>query len=284
MVDAEPLDLDSLPASPETLLAFQALIADEASGAKEVAALMSHDPALAATVLALVNSAFYRLPEITDLKIAVAYLGLEKMERIIIAATVVNAFPQVSAKQLHLHWRRAYLNALMSSHLVHSRINYLSSSQAWTFGLLHDVGSLVAMVLEPRRAFAIATYREIHKCLLEDAEAGLGLMPSPLYGAMLCRGWRLPASVEAVCAGYRQRRPPPWADEEATGLLPYVRASSRLASLVLDDLNEGATARAKSDVVHALGCDPDEVDELIGDARDLLSVVDDDLRSTLRRV
>ena len=96
----EPIEIDpktflrehcSLPALPEAVIRIQGMMRDEGTDSAKIAEIMSGDPLLVAQVLSVVNSAYYALPKTTsNLKFAVAYLGLSVIQRIVISVGVVN--------------------------------------------------------------------------------------------------------------------------------------------------------------------------------------------------
>ncbi|MCJ7539161.1 MAG: HDOD domain-containing protein, partial [Desulfobacterales bacterium] len=82
----------SLPALPEAVIRIQGMMQDEGTDSAMVAKIMSGDPALVAQVLTVINSAYYSLPKTTsNVKYAVAYLGLGVIQRIVISVGVVSA-------------------------------------------------------------------------------------------------------------------------------------------------------------------------------------------------
>ena len=91
----------SLPALPEAVIRIQEMIQDEGADSTLVAEIISGDPALVTQVLAVVNSAYYSLPKTTsNVRYAVAYLGLGEIQRIVISVGVVNAMGTIEKKEL----------------------------------------------------------------------------------------------------------------------------------------------------------------------------------------
>ena len=109
----------SLPALPEVVVRIQGMMQDEGTDSAMIAQIISGDPALVAQVLAVVNSAYYSLPNTTsNVKYAVAYLGLSVIQRIVISVGVVNAMGIKEKKELPnlivIDGGRAQLNAAWS--------------------------------------------------------------------------------------------------------------------------------------------------------------------------
>ena len=80
---------DRLPRPPHTYLALTEVLTKEAAGVAEVANVVGRDPAIAAKVLQLVNSAFLGLGrEIESIEQATAYLGTNMLKNIVLTAQV----------------------------------------------------------------------------------------------------------------------------------------------------------------------------------------------------
>ena len=115
----------SLPALPEAVILVQRIIQDEGTGSAMVAQVISGDPSLAAQVLAVVNSAYYSLPKTTsNLKYAVAYLGLSVIQRIVVSVGVVNTIGIKEKKELKNYWHHSFSTALTTKYLAKKFYNY----------------------------------------------------------------------------------------------------------------------------------------------------------------
>ena len=101
MTALDPIEFDpktffrkhfALPALPEVVSKIQGLIQSDNASMKQVAELVSGEPALVAQVLKVVNSAYYGLPmEIKDVKSAIVFLGLNEIYRMVLSVSVVNS-------------------------------------------------------------------------------------------------------------------------------------------------------------------------------------------------
>lgn len=137
----------AVPAYPATALKLRRLIASDRYGMPQLTEIVASDPALAATVLSLANSALYR-PEgapITALGRAVHRIGVRSLATIATAAGVgaqaCARGPLVDLK--FLVWRRAVICALISQKLAPGRS--LDPEEAFLGGLLHGFGRTVAV-------------------------------------------------------------------------------------------------------------------------------------------
>ena len=237
-----------LPMSPTILVEVQQALDDGLSGAQHLARIVRRDPALVVTMLRLINSAFYALPQqITRPTTAIAYLGNAEVYRLVITASVVNTFRRVDRALLEGFWRHATLSALLTRDLTRSRARWLSTSTAWTLGLLHEVGALACLSIDPDAFARIAAWRVTHQALPDEAERALGVAPLTAYGAVLCREWKLPRLFEVAAIGHRTGVAPSGCSVDEADYLRFTAAASALAHIVgaplRDDVRDGLVGR-----------------------------------------
>lgn len=125
----------SLPSAPTLYLALTRLLRNPDVGAPEISDVIAQDPALAARVLRLSNSAYYATGrEIGDLRTAVVRLGNDTLRRLVLACEVFSSGAEAEAmrdRALRISWLAAQLLPGTSSRL------------AATAGLLAEVGLLM---------------------------------------------------------------------------------------------------------------------------------------------
>ena len=129
----------SLPALPEAVLRIQGMMQDDSTDSAAVAQIITGDPALVAQVLTVVNSAYYSLPKTTsNVKYAVAYLGLSVIQRIVISVGVVNAIGIKNKKELNDYWYHSFFTALITKYLAKKFWSYVDPEELWTASILHE--------------------------------------------------------------------------------------------------------------------------------------------------
>ena len=172
--------IEKLPSPPHLYLSLMhALEEDEDSDAGDIAKLVAADPAIAAKVLQLCNSAFFSGGRtITDLRGAVTRLGVSTLRDLVLASEVFSV-PTVSSAERNAMQRRA----LLSSRLAAKMLPQSSAELGATASLLADIGLLLPGVRNERDAESPVDDRPGH------AEAGaylLGLwgLPMPIIEAV----------------------------------------------------------------------------------------------------
>ncbi len=130
--------LKRLPVFSPVAVRLMALVADENVSFKEVAKLVSLDPALAGEILRMANSGlFARRMEIVSVLQAIAIVGLERLTHIAVTAALWRGLPNRTSPFVKAWWRHSVATALIGEHTAQLRIDH-----AYTGGLLHGVGQL----------------------------------------------------------------------------------------------------------------------------------------------
>jgi len=129
-----------LPAMPNVLVRALNIIKQENSGTKELAAIMSYDPALSTQVLKLVNSAYYGFPQqITSISKALALLGMMQAKNVIIAVAMKPMLTNQGGKEL---WKHSIKTAV-ASEILAQQYKIIDPQEAFVSGFLHDIGKIV---------------------------------------------------------------------------------------------------------------------------------------------
>ena len=197
-----------LPPLPKTFAKLQQVMTSEGVAVREVARIIAADAVIAAKVLQMVNSAFFRLGRrITSIDQAVNYLGFTAVRNLVMSAEVFTSWseppvrPVLDLEQLQVH---AHAVATVA-HAFTARTPL--ADDALLSALLHDIGYLVLMQECPReleQAIAIAAADRIP---LYEAESRVIGATHADIGAYLLGLWGLPCSiVEAVAHHHTPQR------------------------------------------------------------------------------
>lgn len=129
----------SLPPPPALYLALSRLMQDPDVEVAKVAALVSQDPAVVAKVLRLCNSAYFSAGRaITDIRTAITRVGLQTLQRMVLASEAYGSGPPVPGVDREAMQDRAMRTSKLASRLLIGP----SAELAATAGLLAEVGKL----------------------------------------------------------------------------------------------------------------------------------------------
>jgi len=184
--------LNQLPTHHRIVDELRVALQDPDIRIETVADIIERDPAMAAKILQLVNSAFFsRTRQVTHVRDAVGYLGLNIIESLVVHIGLVTSFEQINGVSM----QRFQLHGLQVGKVARRIAPSHRSEVCFTAGLVHDVGKLVLSL-----AFG-SRYAEVQAASdqglepawkLEQAELGV---THPEAGAYLLGVWGLPLEV-----------------------------------------------------------------------------------------
>ncbi len=135
--------IDELPTLPATATRLLTLFEDKNSNTSVITDVIHKDPALAAKILKVANSAYYGFSQkISDLERAVALLGFNMVKSLAVSIGVMKSLPSNNktnraGKELWLH---SITVAVLMKELGRKIFNERDSESLFILGLLHDVG------------------------------------------------------------------------------------------------------------------------------------------------
>ena len=265
-----------LPALPEAVIRIQEMMQDQSADSTLIAELISGDPALVAQVLAVVNSAYYSLPKTTsNVKYAVAYLGLSVIQRVVISVGVVNAMGIEERNELNSYWYHSFFTALITKYLAKKFYSYLDPEELWTASILHDIGKLVYIKFFPEHYKELKRYCKLNGCLFSEAEAHYKLPASSYLGSLLCHHWRLPSKVEEACNYHNLSH----ISRQGSDFQTVIALGNLLATLSEGELNESCKNRIKEVAENILRLSSENFISNMADVYDLKSEAEKFLRS-----
>jgi putative nucleotidyltransferase with HDIG domain len=202
--------LKKLPALPAAYSALERTLADERAGARELAQIIEQDIAMSAKILQLVNSAFFGLSRrVTSVPEAVSYLGFRMIQQLMLGAEIFAdggfaSRPGMSLEGLRDH---SLLTAAIARRILSD--DRRAAEDAWTAGLLHDIGKLILAAELPEHLAAPVSVAQQTGRPAYEAEQQLYGVTHAEIGAYLVGMWGLPYSiVEAVGNHHAPERVP----------------------------------------------------------------------------
>lgn len=195
-----------LPSLPQLVMELQQSMQREDVDIHALASRITLDAALTAKTLRLANSSFYGVPnKVTTMQQALSVLGLRSIRTLLTACSITGSFSpaQVGAFDLAAFWRHAIATAVCARVLApHAGIN---GENAFTAGLLHDIGALVLASQFPAEYRQVTAYRHAHDCQAMVAETAVLGIDHAQVGCALAAHWRFPAAIQEAVAGHHQQ-------------------------------------------------------------------------------
>ena len=180
-----------LPTIPRVVQQLIAALRDPDVDTRKVGEALSQDPVLSAKVLRLANSAFFGgQRSMASIDAAVALIGIQALNRLIVACGVSSSFKEIPGIDLRVFWRDALIAATAANKLA-PRLQ-----AAYTCGLLHGTGHLILCQTYPDIANAMfsgfATLRGAELAAVELDSFGID---HPAVGALWVESLGLPQGV-----------------------------------------------------------------------------------------
>ncbi|NOY29319.1 MAG: HDOD domain-containing protein [Planctomycetes bacterium] len=195
--------LDKLHSSPVVALQVMELTKDPDFEMGDVARCLDHDPALAASILRLVNSSYYGLSDpVMSLPHAVTYLGRRPLRLAVLSFGLVKTLVSGAPAQFHqTYWKRSLTMAAAARKCAElSADPEADADTAFAAGLLADLGMLVLAQLETEQYVEIAKEPDHTMALVKQEREAFGF-DHMLVGQRLLAKWELPTPlVDAVAA------------------------------------------------------------------------------------
>ena len=169
----------------------------ERFSAYDLAEVVATDTALTAKILRLANSAYYGFPRrITTVRDAVVLIGFRTVRATAIAAAMIDMLPPSRVDRFHsdLFWSHSVACALVGEAMARET-GLARADEAFTVGILHDVGRLVFSQLASaafKRALEAALAEQQPLAAAEQAELGYDHAQA---GASLARRWNFPREI-----------------------------------------------------------------------------------------
>jgi len=208
--------IPDLPRLPDIFAQIEEAARDEKTSAIELAEIIETDPTTVAHILRLANSAYYKaVTGVSTVREAVIRLGFREIRRLCLLSCVTRAFVKSSRGfDASGFWQHSYTVGTMARRIVeqHKLGEGLFGDQAFTAGLLHDVGLLIldqffgvlyAIVRrEIQRTGQSTETTERHYLQVDHGEIGAALLEEWNIPAPVVMGVRFHHDIEHCDARY----------------------------------------------------------------------------------
>jgi len=143
-----------LPMIPRVVQKLIVVLKDPDVDARKVTQALSQDPVLSAKVLRLANSAFFGgQRSMASIDAAVAMIGMQALNRLIVACGVASSFNDIPGVDMPTFWRDALVAATAANRMA-PRLEG-DAEEAYVCGLLHGTGHLILCHTYPEIANAM---------------------------------------------------------------------------------------------------------------------------------
>jgi HD-like signal output (HDOD) protein/CheY-like chemotaxis protein len=203
--------MPNLPSPPEMYFQIALEMQSPNASVETVGKLIARDPAIAAKVLQLANSAVFGLQlQVANPVEAVNYIGLETTKALVLLAHTFSSFEQVELSSFSIEalWRHSLRVGDFARRITLTENGDPNmAEEAFTAGLLHDLGKLLFAANLPQQfGEALEMARAQYRSLWEVESQVFGATHADV-GACVLSVWGLPAQiVESVASHHHPLR------------------------------------------------------------------------------
>lgn len=195
-----------LPTLPTVAKSLKELIKKPTSSSLDIARVIEKDQSLSVRVLRIVNSAYYSpAKEITSIKQAVTMIGFKELNAMVLAASV---FESIMGEGTFGFNRAAFwehsLGCAVFSQAIAKTLNYPKSEDAFTSGLMHDIGKVVLDRFFQTEMSKIQELLKNRPMLFIEAEREVTGIDHTLIGVWLLEHWEIPSIIQAAVKHHHQ--------------------------------------------------------------------------------
>lgn len=187
---------------PEIYIRVTQVLEDDNHSARQLGDIISHDPALTARILRIVNSAYYSLATKIELvSRAVSVIGEDDLRNLVLATSAVDTFKRIPNQlvDIDLFWRHSVHTGIVSR-LLSKHCNILHGERLFVAGMLHDIGKLVLYFKEPELSQQVLLRAAETDGQLFNAEREIIGFTHGDVGAALIEAWKLSDTLKEVIA------------------------------------------------------------------------------------
>jgi putative nucleotidyltransferase with HDIG domain len=186
------------------------LVSDERTSAQELAHVLSADTAMTARLLKLSNSAEAGYGHrVCTVREAVVVLGFKQVRQLAFVASVMSNFKLQRGVREWFDADRFWLHnievGIAAETVAKHHATTVTPDEAFTAGVLHDIGRLVLVQAFPREALSAQQLHVARGMSLRDAELRVIGYTHDAIGGALALQWNFPKEIFAAIREHHSR-------------------------------------------------------------------------------
>ena len=240
--------LKDLPPMPQVVFKARNLLADPEAELRDLSSLLESDQAIATKVLKLANSAYYGLSgKVSSIRHASSLLGFKALGQLIsmvgtsaVLGKTLLGYDLDSAGA----WRHSLITA-SASRIIALRRNSQLENDAFSAGLIHDVGKLVLDRHVHKRKADFERLTEGGRNSMLAAEQNILGLDHAEIGYEVCQYWNIPETISKAIKFHHQ--PSKSEDDE----LAYIVFMANSIANMVRALKDSESMMAQMDGIEA---------------------------------
>lgn len=223
----------ALPLMSQSVSKLMQTVADKEHSISDIIQIVKYDPSLTIKILKVVNSAAYGSSEpITSVERAIPQLGDKMVFGLAMedfAAPVYRASLEGYEGESGGLWKHSLLTAITARELAKVSVHNVSPEEAYTAGLMHDLGKgILSQYMKGSAPDLLAAVENDHLRDYREAERFYYGTDHSDVGSHIAKHWQLP---EALCEVIRWHHEPDRSQEAYKPLVYVVHLADIMAML-----------------------------------------------------
>ncbi len=201
-VEIRPTDLPCL--NPSVIQVMQLCSSPQIAPA-EIANLVAQDPLLTAELLRVVNTPYFGLAaEVKSVKHALSVLGMKAIRNLVLCLAVrdLQSSNEIDGFEHQLFWEDT-LRRAATARMLAAQFG-IDGDEAFTAGMLQDIGLLVLFYLNPGKATRWTSLRLLAPDFRLNVEEETFSARHDFVGQMLAENWNLPNELSRSIGDHHQ--------------------------------------------------------------------------------
>ena len=190
--------LNNLPTLPNIASQLLKMTVEENVRVEDIVRIVETDPSSSARLLRIVNSAYRGMPgKVTSINRAVVLLGFNGVRNALLSVQVFNLFGQKAhdnSAQLLEMWKHS-LAVASAAELVSENTGGILPEDAFTAGLLHDIGKIALYTVEPAEYMKVIASVADDGLEISEAEKNFFKLSHTSAGRFLAEKWGFPPAL-----------------------------------------------------------------------------------------
>ena len=185
------------------------MLDNEESTLPAIAKELENDPAIAAKILQMANSAFYGLvSEIRTIEQGMIVLGLREIKSMIYFLNIMDIFKEAKETGINMKkfWQHSVQVGLISRHIAKVFKNTRITQDSFLAGLMHDIGKVVMIFFYPDRYKGIYDAVNNGGLNFSKAETDEFGISHEYVGAYFCHKWKIPEFLDVYIKNHHQEK------------------------------------------------------------------------------
>jgi len=191
--------VEDLPTLPSIATQVMSIIEDERSSSSDLAKVIKNDLPLTGKLLKIANSAFYgRRSQISTLVDAINLIGYNSVSNVVMSISVIDLFEKRKASgplNKEDFWRHSIACGICSRALA-KKIRYKLPEEAFTAGIIHDIGQLIIEQYFPEQFKEIVNKVVTEEISFLKGETDILGVDHSIIGKWLLDKWNLPKGLK----------------------------------------------------------------------------------------